>query len=180
MRSLAAQTIPPWLVAVALLSVLLWLVGLHGAEAGINTWTAHGPGGATLHALAIDPQSPTTIYAAGAWGRGVFKSIDGGGRWSAFNTGLTDGYVNALAIDPQTPTTVYAGTSGGVFKSTDGGVTWRALNYPSLPTYTAAYSLAIHPQISTTLYAGTQYGVFKSADGGATWSAVNTGLPPWS
>ena len=52
--------------------------------------------------------TPTTLYA-GTWG-GVFKSTNGGGNWSAVNTGLTDTYVNALAIDPATPATLYAGT----------------------------------------------------------------------
>ena len=60
---------------------------------------------------------------------GVFKSTNGGGNWSAVNTGLTDTYVHALAIDPVTPTTLYAGTEGGgVFKSTDGGGNWSAVN----------------------------------------------------
>ena len=62
-----------------------------------------------VHALAIDPATPTTLYA-GTDGGGVFKSTDGGGSWSAVNTGLTDTYVHALAIDPATPTTLYAGT----------------------------------------------------------------------
>ncbi len=46
--------------------------------------------------LAIDPQTPITLYA-GTWGGGVFKSTDGGGHWSALNTGLTNLFVNALA-----------------------------------------------------------------------------------
>jgi hypothetical protein len=46
----------------------------------------------------------------------VYRSIDGGGYWSAINAGLTHTEVRALAIDPMTPSTVYAGTSeGGVF-----------------------------------------------------------------
>src|SRR2546429_83327 len=62
--------------------------------------------------LVIDPQTPTTLYAA-TFGEGVFKSTDGGGSWNAVNTGLPTyppGYyyphsnVEALAIDPQTPT----------------------------------------------------------------------------
>jgi len=36
--------------------------------------------------LVIDPKSPTTLYA-GTTGGGVFKSTDGGGTWSASNTG---------------------------------------------------------------------------------------------
>jgi photosystem II stability/assembly factor-like uncharacterized protein len=76
-----------------------------------------------VRALAIDPQTPTTLYAGTDGGGGVFQSTDGGASWRAANNGLTATDVRALAIDPQTPTTLYAGTqSGGVFKSTDGVV----------------------------------------------------------
>ena len=69
-----------------------------------------------IYTLAVDPVTPTILYAG--TGGGVFKSTDGGGTWSAFNTGLTDLYVWALAIDPQTPTSLYAGTyRSGVFKT---------------------------------------------------------------
>jgi hypothetical protein len=44
--------------------------------AGINVWTSHGPGGGNIGAMAIDPKSPGTLYAA-ASGQ-VFKSIGGG------------------------------------------------------------------------------------------------------
>ena len=40
-------------------------------------------------ALALDPTTPTTLYA-GTDRSGVFKSTDGGATWSAVNTGLTD------------------------------------------------------------------------------------------
>jgi len=43
----------------------------------------------------------------------VSKSKNGGGNWSAFNTGLTYSQVYALAIDPMTPAMVYAATYGG-------------------------------------------------------------------
>ena len=60
----------------------------------------------------------------------MFKSTNGGGNWSAVNTGLTSYLMLcALAIDPATPTTLYAGTwDGGVFKSTNGGGNWSAVN----------------------------------------------------
>ena len=60
-------------------------------------------------ALAIDPATPSTLYA-GTDGGGVFKSTNGGAAWSAVNIGLTNTYVDALAIDPATPSTLYAGT----------------------------------------------------------------------
>src|SRR5205823_7110469 len=118
---------------------------------------------------------------------GVFKSIDGGGSWSAVNTGLTYASVTALAIDPQTPTTLYAGTpvgvnNGGVFKSTNGGGSWTAVN-TGLPNFFVVRALAIDPQTPATLYAvAVQYSyplgnnLFKSTNGGGSWSAVNTGL----
>jgi hypothetical protein len=56
--------------------------------------------------------TPTTIYA-GTLGGGVFKSINGGGNWSALNTGLTNTNVYALAINPAMPSIIHAGTNGG-------------------------------------------------------------------
>ena len=62
-----------------------------------------------VYALAINPQTPDTLYA-GTDGGGVFKSTNGGTNWTAMNTGLTNTNVHALAINPQTPETLYAGT----------------------------------------------------------------------
>ena len=110
----------------------------------------------------------------------MFKSTNGGGNWSAVNTGLTTTYVLALAIDPTTPTTLYAGkhvSGGGVFKSTNGGGNWNAVN-TGLGSR-AVKALAIDPQTPATLYAGVSAGnatgaVYRSTNGGGTW--VDTGL----
>jgi len=67
-----------------------------------------------VSALAIDPTTPSTLYA-GTNGGGVFRSTDSGANWNTVNNGLTDLNVHALAIDPQTPSRLYAGTDGGVF-----------------------------------------------------------------
>jgi photosystem II stability/assembly factor-like uncharacterized protein len=88
----------------------------------------YGPEGGTIFALAIDQNTPATVYA-GTVGGGVFKSTNGGENWTAMNTGLTNNEVFVLAIDPNTSATVYAGTyGGGVFKSTNGGENWSAMN----------------------------------------------------
>jgi len=63
-----------------------------------------------VYAFAINPGTPTKVYAAGP--DGVLKSTDGGGSWSPFSTGLTS-TVSALVVDPLTPSTIYAGTLGG-------------------------------------------------------------------
>src|SRR5207249_4553661 len=63
-----------------------------------------------VSALAIDPGNPG-IVLAGATFDGVFKRSNGG-RWSAFNVGLTNLTTNALAVDPSNPNIVYTGTDG--------------------------------------------------------------------
>jgi photosystem II stability/assembly factor-like uncharacterized protein len=157
--------------------------------------TGHGLEGGSITALAIDPQTPDTLYAGTKLG-GVFKSVDGGNNWHPMNAGgLTDVctrsttpystdkfcfYVTALAIDPLTPTTLYAGTwSRGLFKSTNGGATWSAISVV-FPLF--IHSLVIDPRTPTTLYVGgcskspSSDGVFKSTDGGASWYLLKAGL----
>ena len=115
-------------------SMTILFIGLLGlfaagiADAGVNTWTPTGPEGGSIEALAIDPHTPTTIYA-GTYGSGIFKSTDGGENWTAINTGLTGLLVLALAIDPHTPATVYTAIDTvSIFKSTDGGEHWIPIN----------------------------------------------------
>jgi photosystem II stability/assembly factor-like uncharacterized protein len=141
-----------------------------------------------VFALAIDPQSSSTLYAT-TFSQGVFKSVDGGQSWIAVNTGLTSPDVRAIAIDPQTTTTLYAGTGytdprnfRGVFKSVDGGSNWIAVGLDGL----SISGLAVDPQTPTTLYVGVDRsavvdgtqgpGVYKSTDSGMSWTAMNNGL----
>ena len=125
-------------------------------------------------ALAIDPLTPTTLYA-GTF-KGVFKSTDGGATWSAANIGLEFLHVFDLAIDPSLPTTVFtiaqddaAEIAGevGVFKSTDSGTTWNPLD--TGPMIFSFSDLAIDPVTPTTIYVTTNAGVIKSTDGGDSW-----------
>jgi photosystem II stability/assembly factor-like uncharacterized protein len=130
--------------------------------------------GTDIVVLAIDPQTPSTLYAgtSGGYlgGGGVFKSMDGGASWTAI--GPTNGAsISALGIDPRTPTTLYAATSDpvtAVYKSTDGGASWNATGLTGI----SVSSLAIDPLTPTTLYAGTDDAVYKSTDGGASWNAT--------
>jgi photosystem II stability/assembly factor-like uncharacterized protein len=144
-----------------------------------------------IRTLAIDPTTPSTIYAGvsnGAiaydpafplipLGDGVFKSADGGASWTAINDGLSNLRVVAIVIDPQSPATLYVGVeAGGVFKSSNGGASWTPRN-AGLPDGLELYSLALDPQTPSTLYAGfDEDGVFKSIDTGVTWSPSSNGL----
>ena len=85
---------------------------------GGATWHASNtgvPGGGFVSALAVDPRTPSTVYAA-TFSGGVSKSTDSGVNWSPLNIGLDDPsgldrhyfIVWALAIDPFGPSTLYA------------------------------------------------------------------------
>jgi ligand-binding sensor domain-containing protein len=163
--------------AAALLSLCALVFARPGvSQAGINAWTSHGPYGGSVRALAIDPATPSTLYAGTL--TGVFQSTNSGGSWSAVKTGLNNFYVYALVIDPTTPSTLYAGTwGGGVYQSTNSGGSWSAVNIGLSGNALCVYALAIDPTTPSTLYAGTYRGVFQSTNSGGSWSAVNTGLP---
>src|SRR5262249_12617870 len=66
----------PRLAAVALLILAVPTI----ARAGTGTWTSHGPTGGNVTVVAVDPLTPTTVYA-GTHGGGIFKSTDGGATW---------------------------------------------------------------------------------------------------
>jgi hypothetical protein len=100
----------------ALLGAVSLIAGARPAPAGINLWSSKGPG-ETVYALAIDPTTPTTLYAGAD--AGVFKSTDGGSTW---NTSLS-GHASGLVIAPNTSTTLYAVTSNGLFKTSNAGST---------------------------------------------------------
>jgi photosystem II stability/assembly factor-like uncharacterized protein len=113
-------------------------------------------------AMAIDPTSPSTLYAG--TDNGVYKSTNSGGSWSTVDTGLSGNAlsVTALAIDPTTSSTLYAGTAGGgVFRSTDSGGSWSPVNTGLSGNALSVTALTIDPTTSSTLYAGTAGGVFS-------------------
>ena len=111
----------------ALRLVLAVVIGVLVLRA-VPAYSSHG--GVMIPTLAIDPLTPTTLYAGTLgiyWGSGeltlggVYKSTNRGASWSPvmlFDPGplwygsycSPCGGVLALAIDPLIPTTLYGGT----------------------------------------------------------------------
>ena len=123
------------------------------------------PAGAGISSLAIDPATPSVVYAAygycpgGCNGSGVFKSIDAGATWTAAQNGLSDAiFVYALAIDPSAPARIYAATNGGVFMSTDAAASWTPIN--SGLTDLHVWSISID-RTGSLLRAATADGLFE-------------------
>jgi len=156
----------------------------------IEQWSFSAP----IASLAIDPNQPTTIYAAIGDSHGhrlgqgtIYKSLDGGENWFVVNQGTPnmddEAIVYSIAIDPQSSDILYAGTDCGLFKSTNGGVTWEPRN-TGLP-HTNTRKVIIHPSDSNTLYLTIystpnqepwQGGVYKTVDGAVSWMPKVNGL----
>ena len=78
MPELFPRALGGW-ISTALACAVCILAKAYAAQAGINVWTSHGPGTVSIRALAIDPSTPSTLYAGtAAGGGGVSKSTDGG------------------------------------------------------------------------------------------------------
>jgi Tol biopolymer transport system component len=141
-----------------------------------------------VRAIALDPTNPSVLYAGtdgerSEQGGTLYRSVDGGARWTA--TKLKNLDVYAILVDLLSPSIVYAGTLKGVYKSVDAGANWQAAG-AGLKT-TAVQALAIDPTppkgvtpgASLTLYAGTRQGeIYRSTDGAATWALVGSADVP--
>jgi uncharacterized repeat protein (TIGR02543 family) len=110
-----------------------------------------------VNALAVDPLTPSTVYAA-TYGHGVSRSTDSGDTWTAADAGLrTAGAAMSLAIDPLAPATLYAGVEdGGLLRSTDRGDHWTAVVTGVSTRYIRP--LAFDTNVPAALYAGTNGG----------------------
>jgi hypothetical protein len=72
-------------------------------------------------AVAVDPVSPATVYAAIARRdpnsfqftvSRVYKSLNGGNSWAQIDAGITDKLIRELAVHPSDPGQLYAATDG--------------------------------------------------------------------
>jgi photosystem II stability/assembly factor-like uncharacterized protein len=154
-----------------------------------ESWDPVGLQGTTVHALALDPEHPGTMYA-GTHTKGILKTTDGGANWR--DAGLKGQTITGLTLDPSNTDILYATTpnwGGGVFKNEDGGRSrsWRSINAGTPPPLTGhefSTALALDPRNPATIYVATKGdlpseeggGVSKSLDGGRSWRSTNAGL----
>jgi len=161
---------------------------------GGRTWAQSSNGmepTAATHIL-LDPTSPVdarVLYATG-FGRGVYKSVDGGKNWKLKNVGIMQKEPFAWRISRDGKGTLYLlvarrSENGGIgndgdgamYRSTDGAEHWSPIALPQ--GVNAPNGLAIDPQDPNRLYLATwaraagQHGdgggVFLSEDSGKNW-----------
>lgn len=84
---------------------------------------------AAVHQIAVDPITPTTVYAAandGAWNQQLFASTTAGNSWSAVST---DVWSQAIAFSNVTPHQLYIGGDGGFGTMAGDGATTAIISY---------------------------------------------------
>lgn len=128
--------------------------------------------GRQIFELALDPLTPTQLFAA--TDDGIYRTANGGVNWSWLPGGPSN--ATHVAVAPSSPEVVYATSGWIIYRSADSGTTWDAGTAYSSSLSSAA-ALAVDPANANVVYAGTIEGLAKSTDGGATWSPLSQGLP---
>lgn len=137
------------------------------------SWLPFGSGlpDPSVTAFAIDPSTPSTLYAGTS--SGLYRSVDAGAQWTAISTGIAGTSINQIVIDPANRYRIWVATGSGVYVSLNDGLTWRA----PLPAqeYYVNY-LIERPDLHNVLYAATFSGIYMSEDSGITWIDISNGL----
>jgi len=151
-------------------------LGLFVSSNGGKTWaSAKATDEAQIQTITVDPNTPSTVWAAGS---GIYKTTDNGVQWTRMSGFSASGTVLGIAVDPFDSAIVYAATLGdGVYETPNAGTTWSAVNTGL--TNLDARAIAADPATKGLLYVGTEdSGVFTSTNGGSSWTQMpTTGLP---
>jgi photosystem II stability/assembly factor-like uncharacterized protein len=137
--------------------------------------------GSPISAIEVAPADSKVIYV-GTENGGIFRSVDGGGTWSANVAGsvLPGLIVTRIDTHPADARRVFV-TGGGthashVFLSTDGGTSWRDIDQHRLPDV-PHNAVLVRPDSPNEIYVGNDVGVFLTTDLGASWRNVSDNLP---
>jgi len=154
-----------------------------------------------VHKIALDPADPDRLFLQfhahtftpdGKRSSGVFRSDDGGVRWTAIDRDLPlkfgfpiafsrsgEVFVMPLVSDENR---VFDGGVPRVWRSRDGGEGWQALDVrlADEPVYHGVLrdAMVVDDHDPTGVYAGTTGGdLYASADAGETWRRLPARLP---
>ncbi len=145
--------------------------------------------GNRIDAIVGEPGNPMVDYA-GASSGGVFKTTDGGLRWTPVFDKQQAMSIGALAIAPTAHNIVWAGTGeafynristsigDGIYKSIDSGATWTHMGLEKTGRIARVVVDPTNPDIVFAAAVGSGFapsqdrGVFRTVDGGKTWQRV--------
>ncbi|MFC1501775.1 hypothetical protein ACFL6A_00015 [bacterium] len=154
---------------------------IHRTTDNGNTWHPLSELPLCAYAIAIDPDNPSTLYAA-TTGR-IYKSTDGGVNWTRYDVPSQGGRLHDIQVDPSNSSIVH--TSGfawdgsfnvfSYFRSTDSGMNWTVYHIGTGSGGNAT-TLGVDPGDSDVIYLGgfsnSNDLIMKSIDGGDTWTDI--------
>jgi photosystem II stability/assembly factor-like uncharacterized protein len=133
------------------------------------------------------PGDPLTCYAATA-ASGLWKSSDGGIRWTPIFDEQSTSTIGSLAIAPSDPNVIYAGSGeanirgnievgNGIYKSTDAGKTWKHVwkqegQIGTMIVHPANADIAFAAVLGHAFGPNPERGVYRTQDGGKSWQCV--------
>jgi photosystem II stability/assembly factor-like uncharacterized protein len=124
--------------------------------------------------VSTDPTDASVLYAGGVT---LYKSTDGGSRWSeiACHEGGTSIHADqhALVVGEADPDVLYSGNDGGLFRSADGGRSWTSINEGL--ELTQFIGIAVHPDNANVVIGGTQDNGTNLYEGQPVWDHVLDG-----
>ena len=135
-----------------------------------TTWTPvfESEAVASVGAMAVFPKNAQVVWLgtgeansrnSSSWGRGVYRSLDGGANWTACGLEATSS-IGRIVCDPADSNVAYVAALGrlwganaerGVFKTSDGGKSWQ--HVLELDANTGVVDLAMNPADANVLYA---------------------------
>jgi uncharacterized repeat protein (TIGR01451 family) len=160
----------------------LFSTGTGLAAAGGGTWqrlTALDNEPPAQGTLAVKPGAPQSVYLA-LFGRGVYRSVNGGGDWTQPNADLAGFAVDSLGFDPVDPSIMYAAVAAGAatppssfYRSSNGGASWspRSVDLPQVH----AFRMAVDPANGARIFLAGYQGFFPAGVGGLYFSS-NAGI----
>jgi len=135
---------------------------------------------AVYNTMAIDPDDPGKLYVA-TTPLGLFRSTNGGKKWTDANGDLPPGAhnVKGIAVSPVTGELFMSMRGAGLLRSADNGQTWTP-SHDGITYIRTLYGTVSAPVLSPTdpmlAYTFNADGIFRSEDGGATWAPYERGM----
>ena len=184
------------------------LSGIHKSIDGGNTWIPKNNGitsrngdsndAIPVFTVAIDQNTPTTIWAGTQYDSGIYKSTDSGDNWVKKNSGITEtnivfreisvvnGDSNTIYASGEVPTgnqgNEFEKVSGVIYKSNDGGDNWAKIwSGDSLARWLCIGANPMNLVSSTGIFDREAsntvgMGILKSSDSGINWTQSNIGI----
>jgi len=128
--------------------------------------------------IAVDPQTPTTIYCENSNGGGLSKSTDSGASWTSFQGLIGENFTAISVLGGASPRLVVGSTK--VTISTDQGASWN--NYDS-GLAGQRVDLTLDPSNASIFYLKYTesdnsnidcHPMYRSIDAGRTWNLISS------